>query len=61
MRSDIITAMIRKSKSSKIIIPAGMRPRPRQHEIDVAEVLAEHFNIDVEFVPTTERNNRFSY
>ena len=48
--------MVRKSKSGNIIIPAGMRPRPRQHEIDVAEVLAEHFKIDVEFVPTTEHN-----
>lgn len=48
--------MVKKSKSGKIIIPAGMRPRPRQHEIDVAEVLAEHFKIDIEFVPATERN-----
>jgi hypothetical protein len=44
-----------KSKSGKIIIPVGMKPRPRQHEIDVAEVLAKHFKLDVEFVLTTER------
>jgi hypothetical protein len=45
-----------KSKSGKIIIPVGMKPRPRQHEIDVAEVLAKHFKANVEFVPTTEQN-----
>lgn len=49
--------MIRKKKEAgKIIIPVGMKPRPRQHEIEVAETLAEHFKTDVEFVPTTERN-----
>ncbi|MGB4799988.1 MAG: hypothetical protein WBP03_00495 [Candidatus Saccharimonadales bacterium] len=48
--------MDRKSKSGKIIIPTGMKPRPRAHEIDVAEVLAEYFGVDVEFVPTTEQN-----
>lgn len=48
--------MVSKSKSGKIIIPVGMKPRPRQHEIEVAEILAEYFRIDVEFVPTTNRN-----
>jgi hypothetical protein len=48
--------MQRKGKSGKIIIPVGMKPRPRQHEIETAEILAEHFKTDVEFVPTTERN-----
>ncbi len=33
-----------------------MKPRPRQHEIDVAEILAEYFRVDVEFVPTANRN-----
>ena len=51
-----IEPMARKRKFGKIIIPVGMKPRPRQHEIDVAEVLAEHFRVDVEFVPTTARN-----
>ena len=32
-----------------------MKPRPRGHEIDVAEVLVEHFGVDVEFVKTSER------
>ncbi len=45
-----------KNKTGKIIIPAGMKPRPRQHEIDIAGVLAEHFKLDVGFVPATERN-----
>lgn len=33
-----------------------MIPRPRSHELNVAEVLADHFRVDIEFVPTTERN-----
>ena len=49
--------MIRKKQQTgKIIIPTGMKPRPRGHEIDVAEVLVEHFGVDVEFVKTSERN-----
>lgn len=32
-----------------------MKPRPRGHEIDVAEVLVEYFGVDVEFVKTSER------
>ena len=48
--------MIRKKQQTgKIIIPTGMKPRPRGHEIDVAEVLVEHFGVDVEFVKTTEQ------
>lgn len=45
----------KRSKPGKIIIPAGMKPSPRQHEIDVANILAEHFKADVEFIPTTSR------
>jgi hypothetical protein len=45
-----------KRHQARIIIPAGMKPRPRQHEIDAAEVLAKHFNVDIEFVRTTENN-----
>lgn len=33
-----------------------MKPRPRQHEIEVAEILAGHFKTDIEFIPTTNRN-----
>lgn len=47
----------RKPQAGKIIIPSGMKPRPRQHEIDVAGVLAEHFKVDVEFMLTTERKS----
>ncbi len=43
-------------KPGKIIIPVGMKPRPRQHEIEVAEILAGHFGVDVEFIPTTNRS-----
>lgn len=46
----------KRNKPGKIIIPVGMKPRPRQHEIEVAEILAEYFKLDVEFVPTTNRN-----
>ncbi len=44
--------MVRKKKESgKIILPAGMKPRPEEHELHVASILSEHFNADVEFVP----------
>jgi hypothetical protein len=46
----------KRSKIGKIIIPIGMKPRPRPHEIEVAEILATHFKVDVEFVPTTKRS-----
>ncbi|MGI9027412.1 MAG: hypothetical protein ACR2FM_01020 [Candidatus Saccharimonadales bacterium] len=49
--------VIKKNKPGKIIIPVGMKPRPRQHEIEVAEVLAEHFKVDVEFVSATKRSS----
>lgn len=42
--------------TGKIIIPTGLKPRPRQHEIDVAEILAKYFDADVEFVPRS--NNK---
>ena len=34
----------------KLIIPAEIKPRPRQYEMDVATVLANYFKADVEFV-----------
>jgi len=48
--------MVKKSKSGKIIIPVGMKPRPRPHEIEIAEILAKHLKTDIEFIPTTNRN-----
>ena len=39
----------------KLIIPAGIKPRPRQHEIDVVIVLTEYFKADVEFVPRSNQ------
>jgi len=48
--------MARKKKEvGKIIIPVGMKPRPRQHEIEAAEILAQHFKTDIEFIPTADR------
>ena len=32
-------------------MPPGMKPRPEDHEIYVAGILAEYFKADVEFVP----------
>ena len=44
--------MVRKKKESgKIILPAGMKPRPEEHELHVASILSGYFNADVEFVP----------
>ncbi len=45
----------KKPQTGKIIIPTGMKPRPRGYEIGVAEVLVEYFGVDVEFVKTSER------
>lgn len=42
----------KRSASGKIIIPVGMKPRPRPHEIEAAEILVKHFRTDVEFIPT---------
>lgn len=47
----------KKPQTGKIIIPTGMKPRPRGHEIDVAGILAEYFKTDVEFIPTGERKS----
>jgi len=39
----------KKNIKGKIIIPAGMKPRPRQHEIAAAEILAGYFKDNVEY------------
>lgn len=41
----------KKPQTGRIIMPPGMKPRPEDHEIYVAGVLAEYFKVDVEFVP----------
>ena len=41
----------KKQQTAKVITPAGMKPKPRQHERDAAEILALHFNTFVEFLP----------
>lgn len=33
-----------------------MKPRPRQHEIEIAEILAKHFKTNIEFIPASNRN-----
>ncbi len=38
-------------KVGKIIIPAGIKSKPRQHEINVANILALHLQTDIEFIP----------
>lgn len=45
----------KKKDAGKIIIPVGMKPRLRQHEIEVAEILAKYFRVGIEFIPTTDR------
>lgn len=46
----------RNSNTGKVIIPANMHPKPRQHEIDIAAILAEQLKTNVEFIPTTDHN-----
>ena len=45
------------AKQSKynIIIPVGMKPRPKIHEETAAEILAKHFNGDVHFIETASQ------
>ena len=39
----------------RIIMPPGMKPRPEDHEIYVAGVLAVYFKADVEFIPRSNQ------
>ncbi len=43
----------KKQGKAQVIIPVGMKPKPRQYERDAAEVLAAYFNTSVEFLPRT--------
>lgn len=43
--------MRKRSETGKIILPAGMRPRPEDHELHIASILSRHFETDIEFVP----------
>lgn len=45
------------AKSSKynIIIPVGMKPRPKIHEETAADILANHFKSDVYFIETASQ------
>jgi len=43
--------MARQSKHN-IIIPVGMKPRPKIHEETAADILANHFKSDVYFIET---------
>lgn len=50
--------MTRKSQQkAQVITPVGMKPKPRDHERDAAEVLAAHFDTTVEFIPTTRHSS----
>lgn len=46
--------MAKKSKYN-IIIPVGMKPRPKIHEETAADILANHFKSDVYFIETASR------
>lgn len=45
------------TKQSKynIIIPVGMKPRPKIHEETAADILANHFRSDVHFIATASQ------
>lgn len=45
----------KKQQTGRIIIPPGMKPRPEDHEIYVAGILAKYFKADVEFVPRSNQ------
>lgn len=44
----------KRQQKTQVITPVGMKPKPRDHERDVAEILAVYFSSSVEFIPTTE-------
>lgn len=46
--------MANKSKYN-IVIPVGMKPRPKLHEETAAEILANHFKCDVHFIETSSQ------
>jgi hypothetical protein len=46
--------MAKKSRYS-IIIPVGMKPRPKIHEETAADILANHFMSDVHFIETASQ------
>ncbi len=46
--------MVKKNQQkAQVITPVGMKPKPRDHERDAAEILAAHFNTSVEFLLRT--------
>ena len=38
-----------------IVIPVGMKPRPKIHEETAADILANHFKTDVHFIETASQ------
>lgn len=46
--------MTKKSKYN-IVIPVGMKPRPKIHEETAADILANHFKSDVYFIETASQ------
>ncbi len=42
-----------KKSSYNIVIPVGMKPRPKIHEETAADILANHFQCDVHFIEPT--------
>jgi len=39
----------------KVIIPVGLKPFPARYEISAADLLANYFNSDVEFIPRSNQ------
>jgi hypothetical protein len=44
-----------KQSEYSIIIPVGMKPRPKIHEETAADILAKHFRSDVYFIETASQ------
>lgn len=37
-------------QATDVIIPAGMKPQPEEHEVEIAWVLARHYHCIIEFL-----------
>ena len=51
----IVGLIMTKKSKYNIIIPVGMKPRPKIHEETAADILANHFKSDVYFIETASQ------
>jgi hypothetical protein len=46
-------AIMAKKKVGKVIVPPGLKPTPKENELAVANLIANYFELDVEFIVST--------